>query len=603
MRALPPVHRGALPAVLLAAALLAGCAGGPVVPPAAPLTLRVIGFNDFHGNLESGTLSLTLPDPRQSAATLRVAAGGAAEMAGLVAALRSQATHSVVVSAGDMVGATPLVSALFRHESTVEAMNLLGVDVATAGNHEFDAGTAELQRLVAGGCAATRPDEPVQSCALHPRYAGMRFPLVLANVLRADGQPLFAPSWVRQVGGVRVGFIGAVTRSTPTIVVPAGVAGLRFEDEADAINRAADALQAQGAKAIVAVVHEGGELPRPAGPGAVTGAVADWNDRAGPGLSGDIVGIVRRLSPQVDLVLSAHTHQGYNCWVDGRPVMQAYALGRGLSVADLVLDPATGDVDRARTITRNLPVLNAGTDAAVRATLLAAEPAPFAAALRAAQPVAAVQASVSAYAAAAAPRVQRPVGRIGSGFDRSGRTDWPAGRLIADAQLAATRAPERGGAQIALMNPGGVRANLACAGTPPCTVTYGDVFTMQPFGNSLVVMTLTGAELKALLEGQRQPGRAEPSFLQPSAGLSYRWVDSAPPGQRVQDLRLDGQPITPDRSLRVTVNSFMADGGDGLRLLKAGRDRLGGGQDIDALMAHLQATTPTAAPARITWVD
>jgi 5'-nucleotidase len=520
-------------------------------------------------------------------------------MAGLVAALRSQASHSVVVSAGDMVGATPLVSALFRQESTVEAMNLLGVDVATAGNHEFDAGTAELQRLVAGGCAATRPDEAVQSCALQPRYAGMRFPLVLANVLKPDGQPLFAPSWVRQVGLVPVGFIGAVTRSTPGIVVPAGVAGLRFEDEADAINRAAEALQAQGVKAIVAVIHEGGELPRPAAPGAV----ADWNARDCPGLSGDIVGILRRLSPQVDLVLSAHTHQGYNCWVDGRPVMQAYALGRGLSVADLVLDPATGDVDRARTVTRNLPVLNARTDAAVRDTLLAAEPAPFADALRAARPVAAVQVTVDAYAASAAPRAQRPVGRIGSGFDRSGRTDWPAGRLIADAQLAATRAPERGGAQIALMNPGGVRANLACAGTPPCTVTYGDVFTMQPFGNSLVVMTLSGTELKALLEGQRQPGRAEPSFLQPSAGLAYRWVDSAPPGQRVQDLRLDGQPIAAGQLLRITVNSFMADGGDGLRILKTGRDRLGGAQDVDALIAHLQTATHSASPARITWAD
>jgi 5'-nucleotidase len=283
--------------------------------------------------------------------------------------------------------------------------------------------------------------------------------------------------------------------------------------------------------------------------------------------------------------------------------MQAYALGRGLSVADLVLDARTGDVDRTRSVTRNLPVLNSRTDGAVRDLVLAAEPAPFAAALRSAQPVAAVQASVSAYATAAAPRVQRPVGRIGSHFDRGGNTDWAAGRLIADAQLAATRAPERGGAQIALMNPGGVRANLACNGAPPCTVTYGDVFTMQPFGNSLVVMTLTGAELKALLEGQRPASRAEPSFLQPSAGLSYRWVNSAAQGQRVQDLRLHGQPIAADQALRVTVNSFMADGGDGLRGLKAGRDRLGGMQDVDALIAHLQAGTQSASPARITWVD
>ncbi|MDH4393333.1 MAG: 5'-nucleotidase, partial [Aquabacterium sp.] len=222
---------------------------------------------------------------------------------------------------------------------------------------------------------------------------------------------------------------------------------------------------------------------------------------------------------------------------------------------------------------------------------------------RRAQPVAAVQQTVAAYAQAAAPRVQRPVGRIGGNFERRGRTDSAAGRLVADAQLAATRAPENGGAQLALMNPGGLRADLACNATPPCTVTFGDAFGMQPFGNSLVVMTLSGVELKALLEQQQPPGRASPSFLAPSAGLAYRWLASAPPGQRVQDLTLNGQPVGPKQALRVTVNSFMADGGDGYVQLRTGRERLGGMQDVDALVAHLQTVrTPEAAP-RITWVD
>jgi 5'-nucleotidase len=199
------------------------------------------------------------------------------------------------------------------------------------------------------------------------------------------------------------------------------------------------------------------------------------------------------------------------------------------------------------------------------------------------------------------------LGRIGGAFDYAGKTDHAAGRLIADAQLAATRAPERGGAQAALMNPGGIRATLPCRGTPPCTVPYGDVFSMQPFGNSLVVMTLSGAELKALLEQQQGPNRAAPSFLQPSASLSYRWLASAPFGQRVAELRLNGQPVGPQTAVRLTVNSFMADGGDGYTALKAGRDRLGGGQDIDALMAYLQAggdagVAPVTQP-RITWVD
>ncbi len=593
-------RRRAWPGLLLAAALLAACGTVPptVVPaaaPAAPTTsaapaartaptastaptaaatgpvrLRVIAFNDFHGHLEPGTLSLTLPDPAQPAAAQRVAAGGAAALAGLVQALRQGAPHSVLATTGDMIGAAPLVSALFRHESTVEVLNQLGVDVAAAGNHEFDAGTAELLRVLGGGCAADAAQAAAApgtaatvSCALTPRYAGARFPVLAANVQAATG-PLLPPTWVVSVGGVRVGFIGAVTRATPSIVVPSGVAGLRFEDEAAAINRAAAVLDAQGIKALVALVHEGGETGTPGQP-------ADWNDPACPGWRGDMQRIAQRITPQVDLILTAHTHQGYNCLIDGRPVMQALSFGRAVSVADLVLDPRSGEVDRAATRSRNLPVFNDRSDAALRQRLLAAEPAPWADAQRQAQPVAAVQQTVAAYAQAAAPRVQRPVGQIGGSFDRRARTDSAAGRLIADAQLAATSAPANGGAQLALMNPGGVRADLACSGTPPCTVTYGDAFSMQPFGNSLVVMTLSGVELKAVLEQQQPPGRSSPSFLAPSAGLAYRWLASGAPGQRVQDLTLNGRPVGPKQALRVTVNSFMAEGGDGYAPLRAGR--------------------------------
>lgn len=604
----PPRPRPLAPTLTLLA-LLAACgtpqppatptaANPPVaaVAPPAPVQLRVIAFNDFHGHLEPGSLAVPLPDAAQPGGVQRVAAGGAAALAGLVQALRQGAPHSVLASTGDMVGAAPLVSALFRHESTVEVLNQLGVDVAAVGNHEFDAGTAELLRLLRGGCAPNAADAPTTSCALQPAYAGARFPVLAANVLAAGGQPLLPPTWVLRVGGVQVGFIGAVTRDTPSIVVPSGVAGLRFEDEAEAINRAADALDAQGVKALVALVHEGGETGTP-------GAPADWNDPACPGWRGDMVRIAQRISPKVDVIFSAHTHQGYNCRIDGRPVLQALSFGRAVSVADLVIDPSSGEVDRAATRSRNLPVLNDRSDAAQRQRLLASEPAPWAQALAQARPVAAVQQTVAAYAQAAAPRVQRPVGRIAGSFDRRGRTDSAAGRLVADAQLAATRAPDQGGAQLALMNPGGVRSDLVCAGTPPCTVTYGDAFGMQPFGNSLVVMTLTGVELKAVLEQQQPPGRSAPSFLSPSAGLAYRWVASAPPGQRVQDLTLNGQPVGPKQALRVTVNSFMADGGDGYSPLRAGRQRLGGPQDLDALIAHLQTQPAPVATPRITWVD
>jgi 5'-nucleotidase len=580
-------------------ALLVACSTpAPTAAPAArpgTVQLRVIAFNDFHGHLEAGNLALNLPDPARPGQVQRVAAGGAADLAGLVQALRQGAPHSVLASTGDMVGAAPLVSALFRHESTVDVLNQIGVDVAVLGNHEFDAGTPELLRLLGGGCAANAPDATNLSCALRPEHPGARFPVLAANV-HAGGRPLLPPTWVLTLDGVKVGFIGAVTRSTPSIVVPSGVAGLRFGDEAEAINRAAAALDAQGVKALVALVHAGGETGGP-------GQAADWNDPACPGWRGDMVRIAQRITPRVDLILSAHTHQGYNCLLDGRPVLQALSHGRAVSVADLVVDAATGEVDRAATRSRNLPVFNAQTDTAQRQRLLAAEPPPWAEALRRAQPVAAVQQAVAAYAQAAAPRAMRPAGRIAGNFDRRGRTDSAAGRLVADAQLAATRAAEHGGAQLALMNPGGVRADLACSGTPPCTVTYGDAFTMQPFGNSLVVMTLSGAELKMLLEQQQPPGRSAPSFLAPSAGLAYRWLASAAPGQRVQALQLHGQPVRPDQDYRVTVNSFMADGGDGLRPLQAGRQRVGGVQDLDALLAWLQTTPEPVATPRITWVD
>ena len=582
--------RRTLVASAAALTLLAGCASGPSAPKPStePVTLRVIHFNDLHGNLETTGLTLPHPNPDNPAQPLRVRTGGIAPLAGLVKALRESAPHSVVLSNGDNIGGTPIISALFFHESTIDLMSRLGVDISSVGNHEFDAGYAELLRVLdpAGRCREAQAGEIAVSCALG-KHAGASFPSITANVLKADGSPAFAPSIVKTYGGIKVGFIGAVTRGTPNIVVPSGVAGLRFTDEADAINAEAARLQAQGVQALVAVIHEGG---------FVEGAQMEWNASDCPSRRGPIFDIEKRLAPAVDVVLTGHTHQGYRCVFNGRPVMQATALGRGLSVLDLVLDPATGDVDRSKSFHRNLPVFNEHTDPAHRALIASQEPAPYAAALKSAVPDAAIAARLAEYSAKAKPLAERVVGRIGGAFETAAnRGNSSAGRLIADAQHAATRAPDRGGARFALMNPGGVRAALPCRGTPPCNVTYGDVFTMQPFGNSLVVMTLTGAEIKQVLEDQQRAGRTSPSFLLPSKSLSYRWMAQAPYGQRVQDLRIDGQPVDPAAAIRFTVNSFMADGGDGLSLLRQGRERLGGELDIDALIAFLQ-TTPSPTP-------
>ena len=573
----------ALLATAAATAVLAGCAATPG-PASAPVTLRVIAFNDLHGNLESANLTLPHPDPAQPGQALRVAVGGAAHKAGLIRALRAGAQHSVVVSSGDAIGATPLVSALFWHESTIDVMNLMGVDIATLGNHEFDAGVAELQRMVSGGCRAPKPGDPAVSCALG-EYAGAKFPHISANVVQDNGRPLVAPSVVREVGGIRVGFIGAVTTGMPSLVVPSGIAGLRFPDEAQAINAEAVRLQAAGVQALVAVIHEGGNTGEP-------GSTMEWNDAGCANRRGAIFEIEKQLSPAVDVVLSGHSHQGYRCVINGRPVMQATAQGRGLSVLDLVLDPKTGDVDRTRSLHRNLPVFNEKTSAAHRALIISQEPAPYAFALSAAQPDAAVAARVAAYAERARPLAERKVGRIGGNFATAANNgDMAAGRLVADAQWHSTRSAERGGSQFALMNSGGVRAALVCRGTPPCDVSFGDVFTMQPFGNTLVVMSLSGAEIKTLLEGQSRAGA-----LLPSASIRWTWRASAPQGQRVHDLRSGGEPVNPAKDYRLTVNSFMAEGGDGLSLLRQGRNRVGGDVDVDALMAFLQAHPAGVAP-------
>jgi 5'-nucleotidase len=566
---------------------------GAVAHAAQPVALRLIGINDFHGNLEPANLSLMLADPQApQGRPLRVPAGGAAALAGLVRTLRAGAPHSLFLSAGDLIGAAPLVSTLFHHESTIAVMNAMGLDLGAVGNHEFDAGVAELQRIARGGCAANLPDDAVSSCAPE-RYTGAKFPMLAANVLDAQGRPVLAPYVVRRFAGIRVGIIGAVTRTTPSIVVASGVAGLRFVDEADAVNRAARALQAQGVKAIIAVFHEGGELGNPQQRG-------DWNDTACPDRSGPIFAIAQRLVPEISVIFTAHTHQGYRCLIDGRTIIQGTSYGRGVSVVDVELDPATQEILPAKTRSINLPVVNDGTDAATRERVAAALPVPYAEVLRATRPDQAIAAQVARYAAIVAPKSERVVGRIGGRFARGGSVDRAAGRLIADAQLAATRAPAQGGAQIAFTNPGGIRSDLECERTPPCAVSFGQVFTMQPFGNSLVVMSLTGVQLKTLLESQQRPNGM--TILQPSEGFAYTWQSDAPAGGRVRAMTLDGAAIAPERAYRVTVNSFLAEDGDGFVTLTRGTARTGGGQDLDALLAYLKGPaqrSPVAAP-RIT---
>ncbi len=527
------------------------------------VTVRLIAFNDLHGHLEPGDNAIAVPDPRNPAAQIALPAGGIAHLASAVRQLQAEQPASVLISSGDLVGASPLVSALFRDEPTIEVMNALGLSLNAAGNHEFDHGVAELRRLIAGGCA-TEPRGVAATCAGMARsYDGAKFPFIAANVEdAATGVPLLAPVAVRQIGSVRIGFIGAVTRTTPGIVMPAGIRGWRFTPEAAALNRHARQLRAEGVNAIVAVVHEGGDAD-----GGFDGCL---NPR------GPIFDIVRALDPAIDVVLSAHTHRSYNCRIDGRVVIQGASFGRLLSVIDLAIDRTSGAVVREETQARNVPVANGrGSDKALDVIY-----PPF----PADEQIAAI---VAHYRNRVAPLADRPVGRIAAAFERlpAEQGDSPAGRLIADAQLAATRG---NGAQIAFTNTGGIRSPLRPR-EPNGIVTYGDVFTMQPFGNTLVTMTLTGAQLKALLESQRRGTSGRAHFLQPSASLTYSWRDDAPAGARVieESITIEGKPWRRDASYRITVNSYLAAGGDRFHHFLDGTDHTGGALDVEALAQYL----------------
>lgn len=529
------------------------------------VTVRIIAFNDFHGHLEPGENTIHVPDPDQPSVTVPLRTGGAAFLSARIHQLRADQKHSVVVSTGDLIGASPLISGLFLDEPTIEVMNAIGIDINGLGNHEFDRGAGELARVANGGCRTDAPADRISCAGTTGRYDGARFSFIAANVVDRNGQTLFAPSVVREFDGVRIGFIGAVTRSTPGIVQPDGIAGLRFSPEAQAINREALALQARGVQSIVAVIHEGGD--------------AGGGHDACENPHGAIFEIERELDRSIDIVLSAHTHRAYNCRINGRLVIQAASFGRLVSVIDVAVDRASGDIVMPLTQARNLPVPNGLTrDDRLRTHFPPLEPE-----LR-------VAAIVDHYRVRAAPIASRAVGRIAGTFDRNATAggDHALGRLIADAQLAATR--DRG-AVIAFTNSGGIRTELRRRAEDGA-VNYADLFAVQPFGNALVTLTLTGTQLKTLLEQQWSLGNPERArILQPSRGFSYAWDPARPTGHRViaASLRLNGRAIDADRPYRVTVNDFLARGGDSFRVLRDGADAVGGPLDIDALTGFIRA--------------
>jgi len=513
---------------------------------AQPIDLQLLALNDFHGHLEPGTPGTIREFPSSDP----VRAGGAEYLATHIRNLEADNPNTLVVSAGDLIGASPLLSALFHDEPTIEAMNRIGLDLNAVGNHEFDEGATELLRMQRGGC------HPTDGCLDGDGFGGAEFGFLAANVVHENtGQPLFRPYAIKKVDGVKVGFIGMTLEGTPEIVTPSGVAGLRFEDEADTANRYAQVLRKEhGVRAIVVLLHEGGAQTAPFG-------INDCN-----GISGPIVDIVNRTTDAVDLFITGHTHQPYNCVIDGRPVTSASSFGRLVTDIDMTVDRVSHDVTSVRVNNR-----------IVTQTVAKADD---------------ISALIAKYDTIAAPLRNRVIGSTSAAITRvtNPAGESALGDVIADAQLEATSAADRGAAVAAFMNPGGIRADFDAG-----DVTYGEAFTVQPFGNSLVTMTLTGAQLDTLLE-QQWCGQSFPRILQVSASVRYTWDAAAPVCDRVDatTIAINGVSVEPAGSYRITVNSFLADGGDAFRVLREGTDRLGGDIDLDALEDYFIAHSPVA---------
>lgn len=537
----------ALPLVA-AALLVAGCA--TQAPTASgPVSVKVLAINDFHGNLKPspGGIRLKGEDPQDPNKLVVVPAGGAESLHTAVAELRRANPNHIFVAAGDLIGGSPLLSALFHDEPTVESLGLMGLDIAAVGNHEFDGGIAELLRKQYGGC------HPKDGCKGPTRFKGAQFQYLAASTWDTrTGKTVLPPYYVKRFQGIPMAFIGLTLKGTPDIVTPAGVAGLRFDDEAETVNKLVPELRAKGIEAIAVLIHEGG-MP--------TGGPNEC-----PGISGPIVDIVKKLDKAVDLVVSGHTHRAYTCQIDGRLVTSGDKYGTLVTDIDLQLDPKTRDVISAR-----------ANNVVVRLDRYAKEPAQTA--------------LISIYEKLAAPLAGRVVGSLGATISResSAAGATAMGQLVADAQLAATSAPDKGGAVIALMNAGGVREALTRR--PSGEITYGDVFSVQPFSNNLVTISLSGDQIRRVLEQQFRPEGQGNQMLQPSEGFAYTWDAKAPLGARIVpgSLRLKGQPLDMATSYRVTINSFVASGGDAFRVFTEGKDPLTGLMDVDALELYIRA--------------
>ncbi|MFF0748298.1 bifunctional metallophosphatase/5'-nucleotidase [Streptomyces sp. NPDC004267] len=547
--------------------------------------VQLLSFNDLHGNLEppagsSGQVTRVKPD----GTTEKIDAGGVEYLATHLRQAREGNRYSITAAAGDLIGASPLLSGLFHDEPTIQAMNDLDLDVTSVGNHEFDEGARELARMQNGGC------HPTAGCfTKDQKFDGADFPYLAANVTdEKTGRPILDPTFVWEKDGVRIGFIGVTLKGTPNVVTAEGVKGLKFGDEVETINKYTKILERQGVKSIVALIHEGG---MPASSAYNYNCDGD-GDGEGEGVSGAIVDIAKNIDPQVDALVTGHTHQAYVCTIPdpaGRPrlVTSASSFGKLYTDTTLTYDRRTKDIVRTAVASANHVVSRDVPKAEDMSQLIAG------------------------WKELAAPVANRPQGYIAADINGRGSTAYekPLGDVIADAQLEGLAPADKGGAQLALMNPGGIRADLVyqqSGAEGDGVVTYGESFTVQPFTNMMNVVDLSGANLITALKQQVSGSNLNSvKILQVSKGLTYTLDMTKSGADRVVDgtIKLNGAPIDPAKTYRVAMNEFLAGGGDGFGALATGTNKLVGASDLDVFNAYLSAHSSAAAPLQVPAAD
>lgn len=544
-------------------------------------SINILAFNDFHGNLEPPKRFIEAEDPTDTNKSVRIPVGGVSYFADAINKLRAQYPNNAVVSAGDLISASPLTSSLFLDEPTIETMNEIKIDFNAVGNHEFDRGTDELRRLQNGGCQQYTTTKP---CQINKDFAGAKFNFLAANVsLKADPKRTLFPAYkIKRYGNIPVAFIGLTLEATPTIVSAAGIKDVDFHDEAETVNSLIPELKKQGVEAIVVVVHEG------------VAPSTKFNAKTCAGLSGPLTGILDRLDTAVDVVVSGHTHQSYICDYSTLNPQKPFLLtsagqyGTAITNIKLELDGKTGDVIKKDA--QQVPIQSEAYTSGTTTVNLTNLYEKF-------NKTPSIEAILDKYRQAVTTISARIVGTATTVINRnaaeSGET--ALGNLIADAQQAAALTASNQGSDFTLMNPGGVRADLQTNSNNQ--ITFGDVFAVQPFGNSIVTLSLTGQQIRELLEQQWSGANADrPRILQPSKELSYAYKKDTTAVPRATQIMISGQALMDSKSYRVTVNSFIADGGDNFTVLTKGTNRVGGGQDVDALEKYINQNSPVQAP-------